>query len=171
MAKNLRLITFRIGPETFAADIMAVRQVVMYEGATTVPDAPPFLEGVIVFRGEVIPVVDLRRRFFPHQSESLEQPLVMITAAKAGPIGLKVDEVRTLASVTTDDLLPAPRSVRGVKSDYLVAIVEHRAGRPAEAGPHTEAGPDTELLLVLDLDAILTDDEQRALHETNLTPG
>ena len=155
MAKNLRLITFRIGPETFAADIMAVRQVVMYEGSTTLPSAPSFLEGVIVFRGEVVPVVDLRRRFFPALKDAIEAPLILITSSKSGSIGLKVDEVRTLANITTDELLPAPESVRGVKSDYLVAIVEHR----------------DELLLVLDLDAILTSDEQRVLVETNLTPG
>ena len=151
--KDLRLITFRVGAETFAADIMAVRQVVAYEGSTLVPTAPAFVEGVMIFRGEVIPVIDLRRRFFPQQPESGEQPLVMISAAKSGAIGLKVDEVRALANVTTDDLLPAPPIVRGVRGDYLVAIVEHR----------------DELLLVLDIDAILTDDEQRELVETNLT--
>jgi purine-binding chemotaxis protein CheW len=142
MAKNLRLITFRIGPETFAADIMAVRQVVMYEGTTAVPNAPPFVEGVIVFRGEVVPVIDLRARFFP-ASEKAEQPLIMI----AGAMGLKVDEVRTIANVTTDELLPAPATVRGVRNDYLVAVVEHKG----------------ELLLVLDLDAVLSTDEQKAL--------
>jgi purine-binding chemotaxis protein CheW len=154
MAKDLRLITFRIGPETFAADIMAVRQVVMYEGSTAVPSAPKFVEGVIVFRGEAVPVIDLRRRFFPHD-EAVAQPLVMIAAATSGSLGLKVDEVGTLVNVTTDDLLPAPAAIRGVKNDYLVAIVEHG----------------DELLLVLDLEAILTDDEQRALHSSDLSAG
>lgn len=154
MAKELKLITFRIGTETFAADIMAVRQIVMYEGSTAVPSAPAFVEGVIVFRGAVVPVLDLRSRFFPG-SQPAPQPLVMVTAAKGGSVGLKVDEVRTVAKVTTDDLLPAPEIVRGVKNDYLVAIVEHKE----------------ELLLVLDLDAILSDDEQRTLSSATLTPS
>ena len=150
--KNLRLITFRIGPETFAADIMAVRQVMMYEGSTAVPTAPPFVEGVIVFRGEVVPIIDLRQRFFPQYAEGAEQPLVLITMTKGGTVGLKVDEVRTLANITTDALLPAPPIVRGVRGDYLVAIVEHRDAT----------------LLVLDLEAILSDDEQRALSEARI---
>ena len=150
--KNLRLITFRIGPETFAADIMAVRQVVMYEGSTAVPSAPPFVEGVIVFRGEVVPIIDLSKRFFPQHAGGAGQPLVLITVAKGGTVGLKVDEVRTLANITTDDLLPAPPIVRGVRGDYLVAIVEHRDAT----------------LLVLDLEAILSDDEQRALSDSRI---
>lgn len=155
MAKDLRLITFRVGPETFAADIMAVRQVVMYEGSTAVPTAPHFVEGVMVSRGEVLPVIDLRARFFPHHPQTSELPLVLITSSKVGSIALKVDEVRTLANVTTDDLLPAPAIVRGVRGDYLVAIVEHR----------------DELLLVLDLEAILSDDEQRQLQSSDLSAG
>ena len=147
MPKNLRLITFRVGPETFAADIMAVRQVVFYEGTTAVPTSPSFVEGVIVFRGEVIPVLDLHHRFFPQHPAGTEQAFVMIATAQSGPIGLKVDEVRSLANVTTDDLLPAPPIVRGVKSEYLVAVVERK----------------DELLLVLDLEAILSVDEQKEL--------
>jgi len=151
--KNLKLITFRVGPETFAADIMAVRQIVMYEGSTAVPSAPSFVEGVIVFRGAVVPVIDLRARFFP-DAEPVQQSLVMITSAKSGLVGLKVDEVRTVATLTTDDLLPAPPIVSGVKDDYLVAVVQHGDG----------------LLLVLDVDGVLTDEEQRSLASANLTP-
>lgn len=147
MAKALRLITFRVGPETFAADIMAVRQVILYEGSTTVPTAPTFVEGVIVYRGEAVPVIDLRGRFLPNAEAPAEQPLVMITSSQKGPVGLKVDEVRTIVNLTTDDLLAAPEIVRGVRGEYLVAIVETKA----------------DLLLVLDLEAILTEDEQREL--------
>lgn len=146
MPRSLRLITFRIGPETFAADIMAIRQVIMDEGSTAVPGAPRFVEGVILFRGDVLPVIDLRPRFFPAAGKA-EQPLLMIASTQSGLIALKVDEVRNLATITTDDLLQPPAVVRGVKNDYLVAMVERR----------------DELLLVLDLDAILTADEKQAV--------
>ena len=153
MARELRLITFRVGAETFAADIMAVRQIVTYEGSTPVPSAPAFVEGIIVVRNEVVPIVDLRRRLFPSDDSSAEQPLVMIISTRAGAIGLKTDEVRRIANVSTDDLLAAPPLIRGVRGEYLVAVVEQGA----------------ELLLVLDLDAILTDGEQRALQGSDLS--
>ena len=151
--KNLRLINFRVGPETFAADIMSVRQVVLYEGSTAVPSAPAFVEGVIIFRGTVVPVIDLHRRLFPQHAASAEQPLILITMTKSGLVGLKVDEVRTLANVTTDDLLPAPALVRGVRGEYLVAVVEVR----------------DQTVLVLDLESILTENEQRELRSADLS--
>lgn len=155
MARSLRLITFRIGSELFAADIMAVRQVVMYEGATAVPSAPPFVEGIIVVRHEVVPVIDLRRRFFPQLEAPSEQPLVIVISSQAGSIGLKVDEVRSIVTTDADALLPPPALVNGINGDYLVAVLQHR----------------DDLLLVLDLEAILSVDEQRALQSSELSPS
>lgn len=155
MARELRLITFRVGPETFAADIMAVRQIVMYEGTTSVPAAPAFVEGIIIVRNEVVPVIDLRQRFFPQETDAVEQPLVMVASTASGSVGLKVDEVRTIATVSTDDLLPAPELVRGVSGAYLVAVVQQR----------------DDMFLVLDLEAILSGDEQRELQSSDLSSG
>jgi purine-binding chemotaxis protein CheW len=153
MARELRLITFRAGAEIFAADIMAVRQIVSYEGSKAVPTAPSFVEGIVVLRNEVVPIIDLRRRLFPGDTTTAEQPLVMIIGTNAGPVGLKVDEMRRIANVTTDDLIAAPPLIRGVRGDYLVAVVEKEG----------------EVLLVLDLEAILTDDEQRALQSSDFS--
>ncbi len=154
MAREIRLITFRVGPETFAADIMAVRQIVMYEGTTAVPAAPSFVEGIVVVRNEVVPVIDLRSRFFP-QAGAAEHPLIMVTTSASGSVGLKVDDVRAIATVSTDDLLPAPAAVRGVSGEFLVALVQHR----------------DDLLLVVDLDAILTNGEQRELQSSDWSAG
>jgi purine-binding chemotaxis protein CheW len=144
---ELRFIAFRIGPETFLVDIMAVRQIVMYSGSTRVPTAPAFIEGVIVLRNEVIPVVDAHARLYPQRSSSAEQPLVLLTHTAAGTIGLKVDDVRRIVTLKSDELLPAPSMVRGVRGDSLVAIA-----------PYGD-----ELFLALDIDSLLTPDEQRQL--------
>ncbi|HEX7831613.1 MAG TPA: chemotaxis protein CheW, partial [Thermoanaerobaculia bacterium] len=84
---DLRLITFRVGPETFVLDIMAVRQIVQYTGSTSVPTAPSFIEGIIVLRNEVIPIVDLSDRLYPQRTGKSETPLVLITHTSAGMIG------------------------------------------------------------------------------------
>jgi purine-binding chemotaxis protein CheW len=151
--RPLRFIAFRAGPETFLIDIMAVRQVVMAVKTTQVPAAPAFIEGVIVFRNEVIPVVDVRSRLFPQREATAEEPLVVLTHTAAGVIGLKVDEVRRLVTIDRDALLPAPATVRGVRGEFLVAI----------------APQGDEIYLVLDADSLLTGDEQREL--AALTPA
>ena len=70
------------------------------------PTAPAFIEGIIVLRNEVIPIIDLRERLYP-QLERVEQPLVLITHTSAGVIGLKVDEVRRIVNVAAGRLPPA----------------------------------------------------------------
>jgi purine-binding chemotaxis protein CheW len=153
-AVELRLITFTVGFETFVLDIMGLRQIIPYTGSTTVPTAPPFIEGIIVLRNEVIPIVDLRARLYPQLEEQSEQPLVLITYSSAGIIGLKVDAVRRIVNINTDALLPPPPIIRGIRGELLIAIV-----------PHEE-----EVFLLIDIENILSGDEKQELADADLTP-
>jgi purine-binding chemotaxis protein CheW len=148
---TLRLITFRVGPETFVLDIMAVRQIVPYTGSTTVPTAPSFIEGIIVLRNEVIPIIDLRNRLYP-RVEAVKEPLVLITHTSAGVIGLKVDEVRRIVNVAADSMLPPPPLVRGIRGELLIAVV-----------PFGE-----EVYLLIDVENVLTIDEKSELRDADL---
>ena len=150
--KDLRLITFRVGPETFVLDIMAVRQIIPYSGSTSVPTAPAFVEGIIVLRNEVIPIIDLRDRLYP-KLDRAEQPLVLITHTSAGVIGLKVDEVRRIVNVTSDKLLPPPPLVRGIRGELLIAVIA--------------AGD--EIFLLIDLENVLSAGEKDELRAADLT--
>jgi purine-binding chemotaxis protein CheW len=152
-AASLRLITFRVGPETFVLDIMAVRQIVPYSGSTSVPTAPAFIEGIVVLRNEVIPIIDLRQRLYP-RAEAVQEPLVLITHTSAGVIGLKVDEVRRIVNVASDALLPPPPLVRGIRGELLIAVV-----------PFGE-----EVYLLIDVENVLSDVEKVELSEADLTP-
>jgi purine-binding chemotaxis protein CheW len=152
VAAELRLITFTVGPETFVLDIMAVRQIIPYTGSTTLPTAPAFIEGIIVLRSEVIPVVDLRARLYPDLRERADQPLVLITHSSAGVIGLKVDAVRRIVNVASDALLPPPPLVRGIRGELLIAVV-----------PHGD-----EVYLLVDIENILSGDEKQELVEAAL---
>jgi purine-binding chemotaxis protein CheW len=152
-AKELRLITFRLGSETFVIDIMSVRQIIPYAGSTAVPTAPRFVEGIIVVRNEVIPVIDLSERLFPNRLEMAAQPLVLITHSRAGAIGLKVDEVRRIINVSADSILPPPPIVRSVRGELLIGII-----------PYGE-----EVFLVMDLDGVLTVQEKKELQSVDLS--
>jgi purine-binding chemotaxis protein CheW len=152
-AAELRLITFTVGPETFVLDIMGLRQIIPYTGSTTVPTAPAFIEGIIVLRNEVIPIIDLRARLYPQLQERSEEPLVLITHSSAGIIGVKVDSVRRIVNVSTDALLPPPPIIRGIRGELLIAIVPY----------------ETEVYLLIDIENILSGDEKRELANADLT--
>ncbi|HUJ14032.1 MAG TPA: chemotaxis protein CheW [Thermoanaerobaculia bacterium] len=144
---ELRFIGFRLGSETFLIDIMAVRQIVPYKGSTPVPAAPSFVEGVIVAGDQAVPVIDVHARLMPQHTDIAQEPLVVLTHTPAGTIGLKVDDVRRIVTLTPQALLPAPATIRGIRGDSLVAI----------------APQDNEVFLVLDVDALLTSHEQEQL--------
>jgi purine-binding chemotaxis protein CheW len=154
--KDARLISFRLGSETFVIDIMALRQIVPYTGSTSVPTAPAFVEGIIILRNEVIPIVDLRSRLYPQltgrESATHEQPLVLITMTSGGVIGLKVDEVRRMITVELSSILPPPPLIQGVRGEMLLGVV-----------PYAE-----EIFLLMDLEHVLTGDELRELRTAEL---
>jgi purine-binding chemotaxis protein CheW len=132
---------------------MAVRQIVPYTGSTSIPTAPSFVEGIIVLRNEVIPIIDLRDRLYPQLTERAEQPLVLITHSSAGMIGLKVDEVRRIVNVSSDQLLPPPPLVRGIRGELLIAVIKQ----------------DDEIYLLIDLENLLTAGEKHDLQEADLS--
>ena len=149
---DLRLITFRVGPETFVLDIMAVRQIIQYSGSTSVPTAPAFIEGIVVLRNEVIPIIDLRDRLYPDTTDRAEQPLVLVTHTSAGVIGLKVDEVRRIVTVSSDAFLTPPEIVRGIRGELLIAVV-----------PYGE-----KVYLLIDVENILSLQEKEQLRDADL---
>src|SRR5437879_13526028 len=63
MEKDLQVVGFRIGNETYGVRIASVREIVRVPEITAVPSAPELIEGVINLRGKIIPVMDLRKRF------------------------------------------------------------------------------------------------------------
>ena len=150
---DVRLITFRVGPETFVLDIMALRQIVQYTGSTTIPTAPSFVEGIIVLRNEVIPIIDVRTRLYPGLGKA-DQPLVLITHTSAGLIGLKVDEVRRIVNISSDAFLPPPPLVRGIRGELLIGVVSHG----------------DEVYLLIDVEAVLTEPEKVELIQADLRP-
>lgn len=153
---QVRLITFRVGPETFVLDIMILRQIIAYAGSTPVPKAPDFVEGIIVLRNDVVPLIDLRSRFFAGTSAAEEEyPLVLITESPAGLIGLKVDEVRRIITIGLNEILPAPKIVKGMHGDFFLGVVRL----------------DNEVYMLVDVDSLLTTEEQSYLQDTALTAG
>lgn len=150
---QLRLVAFGVSTELFVLDIMGVRQIIPYTGSTQVPQAPDFVEGIIVLRHEVVPVIDLRSRLYPSLPPFEQQPLVLITRTSYGLIGLKVDEVRRIVSVDADEILPAPPLVRGLAGELFIGVIA--IGQT--------------VYLLLDLDTILTPDEQASLKEASFS--
>ena len=91
MDKELQVVGFRIGRETFGLPISIVREIVRVPEITSVPNAPDYIEGVINLRGRIIPVVDLRKRFGEKHSSQIRRTASSSSNWRLAAIGLIVN--------------------------------------------------------------------------------
>jgi purine-binding chemotaxis protein CheW len=91
MDKELQVVGFRIGRETFGLPISIVREIVRVPEITSVPNAPDYIEGVINLRGRIIPVVDLRKRFGQKSVETNKKNRIVVVELGSRAFGLIVN--------------------------------------------------------------------------------
>jgi purine-binding chemotaxis protein CheW len=148
----VQLCTFRIGGEDYAVDVMRVREIITPLPITPVPRAPPFVEGVIRLRGEVVPVLDVRRRFGLAAGPPGKKARFVIVHVARRRIGLVVDEVCEVVRVPRSDLRAAPRLVGQDGPRFFVGVC---GGEGSAAAPGRRAGGAGRLRLLLDVRALL----------------
>lgn len=150
--EQVQLACFRIGGELYALDILRIREVIRPQKLTSVPKAPAFIEGVINLRGAVIPIVDLRKRFDCPASAIDRKTRVIISVLAGKIIGLMVDEVAEVRRFGRQDIQPAPQFLHGKGAEFFLGVC--RRGE--------------DLVMVLDLERILSNDEIIHLAEAEL---
>ncbi len=107
-APLVQLCTFRIGGEDYAVDIMRVREIIHPLPITPVPRAPASVEGVVRLRGEVIPVLDVRKRLGLPASAPTRRTRFLVVNVARRRIGLVVDEVCEVIRVPREEIRAAP---------------------------------------------------------------
>jgi purine-binding chemotaxis protein CheW len=145
----VQLCTFRVGGEDYAVDIMRVKEIIQPLPITRVPRAPAFVEGVVRLRGDVIPIVDVRRRFGLPPSEATRKTKFLIVTVAGRRLGLVVDEVTEVLRLPRGDIRPAP-SLVGLDAPRFFAGV---CG--GEQAPTGRRGGPARLRLLLNVRALL----------------
>ncbi len=107
-APLVQLCTFRIGGEDYALDIMRIREIIRPLPITPVPRAPASVEGVVRLRGEVMPVLDVRKRLGLPASPATRRTRFLVVNVARRRIGLVVDEVCEVIRVPREEIRPAP---------------------------------------------------------------
>lgn len=120
--KNTReFIAFRIAGQDFCFDIMSVREIRGWTPATVLPHAPDFVKGVINLRGAVVPIVDLAARLDLDVPEPTSRNVIIIAQLDGPVVGLLVDAVSDILSVSDDEVQPPP-DLASEGSDVLSGI-------------------------------------------------
>src|ERR1700737_3177222 len=106
MEKDLQVVGFRIGNETYGVRISAVREIVRVPEITAVPSAPDIIEGVINLRGKIIPVMDLRKRFGQVHTVADKKNRILVVEIDNKLIGLIVNAASEVLKIPPADIEP-----------------------------------------------------------------
>lgn len=124
--KTFQVVSFHIGEEEYGVDIMIVQEIILQGCITQVPEVPHYVLGVINLRGNVIPILNLRRRFgMPDQPASDATRIVVINLA-GRTVGVVVDGVSEVLRVSRDDISPTPPSLVGGSRDYVLGLARRK---------------------------------------------
>jgi purine-binding chemotaxis protein CheW len=149
MAKDLHIVGFRIGPESFGVPISTVHEIVRVPDITSVPDAPEYVEGVINLRGRIISVVDLRKRFKESVITSHRKNRIIVVEVERKMVGLIVDAASEVLKIPESEVEMPPRIFEEGEVNYVTGVGKYR-GR---------------LIVMIDLTRVLQKGELRRLTE------
>lgn len=122
MEKELQVVGFRIGNETYGVRIGAVREIVRVPEITSVPSAPDTVEGVINLRGKIIPVMDLRKRFGHSEIKPDKKNRILVVELDNKLIGLIVNSASEVLKISPAEI-EAPGSVfADGESGYVTGV-------------------------------------------------
>jgi len=145
----LQLVTFTLGGEEYAVDILKVQEINRMKEITRVPNAPYYVEGVINLRGKVIPVVSLRKFFGLPEEEDRSRQKIMIMDIQGTTIGLIVDAVSEVLRISTNIVEPPPSMTYSVSSEFISGI----------------AKLEDRLIILLDMDRLIGKEESANIVE------
>jgi purine-binding chemotaxis protein CheW len=147
MAKELHIVGFRVGRETFGVPISLVHEIVRVPEITSVPDAPAYVEGVINLRGKIVSVVDLRKRFGETAITAHKKNRILVTEVAGKMVGLIVDSASEVLKIP-EGQVDLPHTVFEEGELHYVTGVGKLGGR---------------LVILIDLNKILQKGELRRL--------
>ena len=148
MAEN-QYVVFKLGKGEFGIDIMNVKEIGPYEESISLPNTPTFIEGVINYRGKVIPIINLKKRLLLGEAEVTKDTRIIVISLDEKEIGFIVDEASQTFRLNDDQIDQAPTFISGVDKRYITGVGKLDEKR---------------LLILIDLKKILSENEIDEIH-------
>ena len=149
MANTEQVIQFDIGKEKFGVKITRVHEIIRMKEITELPDSSEYLVGIINLRGNIISVIDLRKRFGMEEVQNTDDTRIIVVEFDNQDVGLIVDAVSEVLHIEEAEIDDPPRTMVGIKDDYLKGVVK----------------VDEDIIILLDLDNLLKSEEKIELEK------
>lgn len=138
-----QFIVYRVSNQKFAISISATSRIIALEGVTPVPESSDHMMGVMEIENEILPIIDVSKRFYNRELEDINSAQVLVVLWRDKEIGLAVDEVLNIVNFEENQI--------DKKIEKFTKIGENRENSPIQSFVRT----DQEIILELDLDLFL----------------
>lgn len=147
--KTITLVTFILSGEKYGIDIMQTNEIIKMEKITPIPNTMEFVEGVINLRGNIIPIIDLKKRFNLYSGENQANNIVVLKLEDM-TIGIMIDAINNTISLSRDQILPPPPVVSGIGREYISGVARDEKDK---------------LLILLDINKLVSYEEIEHMKE------
>jgi len=142
-----QFLTFVVNTDIYGIDILSIKEIIDYGNITRVPMVPGFIAGMVNLRGNVVPVIDLAKRFSAEPCQRTKRSSIVIVDLKVNEqsmaIGIIVDEISEVIDISFSEIIPPPEFGTKIRTDFISGMGKVR----------------NQLLILLNIDTILSVEE------------
>ena len=132
MADSRQLVTFQLGEELYGINIMDVKEIVRVQTIRAIPNAPPYVEGIFNLRSEIIPIINLHKRFHLKKLVTSEEDELLsgfvILDIDGMKLGVIIDRISRVVTIEREQIQPPPQMFSGIGAEYIQGVVRQEQG-------------------------------------------
>ena len=132
MSESNQLVTFQLGEELYGVNIMDVKEIVRVQNVRSIPNAPMYVEGIFNLRSEIIPIINLDKRFHLKKTAVSEEDELLsgfvILDIDGMKLGVIIDKVSRVVTIEKEEIQPPPQMVSGIGAEYIQGVVRQEKG-------------------------------------------
>jgi len=130
--ESKQLVTFQLGEELYGVNIMDVKEIVRVQAIRAIPNAPTYVEGIFNLRSEIIPIINLHKRFHLRKLVTSEEDELLsgfvILDIDGMKLGVIIDRISRVVTIEKEDIQPPPQMFSGIGAEYIQGVVRQEGG-------------------------------------------
>jgi purine-binding chemotaxis protein CheW len=131
-SESRQLVTFQLGAELYGINIMDVKEIVRVQPIRGIPNAPLYVEGIFNLRSEIIPIINLHKRFHIKKLITSEEDELLsgfiIIDIDGMKLGIIIDRISRVVTIQKDEIQPPPQMFSGIGAEYIQGVVRQEEG-------------------------------------------
>jgi purine-binding chemotaxis protein CheW len=132
MGEQNQLVTFQLGEELYGINIMDVKEIVRVQNIRAIPNAPVYVEGIFNLRSEIIPIINLHKRFHLKKILNSDEDELLsgfiIIDIDGMKLGVIIDRVSRVVTIEKEEIQPPPQMLSGIGAEYIQGVVRQEPG-------------------------------------------